>query len=251
MAALLEVRDVARSFRGLHVLREVSFEVPEGGIVGLIGPNGAGKSTLFNIVSGFLSADRGRVIYAGTDISDRSVPQRSYAGLVRTFQTPQVFPHLTVIENLMAGCYKHTTTGVVANLFGSRASRAEVRRMRAEADAACDKFGLTTIRDRPAGKLPGGQQRLVELARAVVGKPRLLCLDEPSSGLNTGEVAGLMAALERLAAEGITILLVSHDMDLVKVASVIHVLCFGEIIARGPLGEIRHDPRVREAYLGA
>jgi branched-chain amino acid transport system ATP-binding protein len=251
VAPLLEVRDVARSFRGLQVLREVSFEVEEGRIVGLIGPNGAGKSTLFNIVSGFLPADRGRVIYAGRDISDRSVPHRSYAGLVRTFQTPRVFSHLTVAENLMAGCYKHTATGVVANLFGSRASRAEVRRMRDEAAAACEKFGLTAVKDRLAGKLPGGQQRLVELARAVIGKPRLLCLDEPSSGLNTGEVANLMAALEHLATEGITILLVSHDMDLVKVASVIHVLCFGEIIARGPLAEIRHDPRVREAYLGA
>jgi branched-chain amino acid transport system ATP-binding protein len=129
VAALLEVRDVARSFRGLQVLREVSFEVEEGGIAGLIGPNGAGKSTLFNIVSGFLAADRGRVIYAGADISGLSVPQRSHAGLVRTFQTPQVFAHLTVAENLMAGCYKHTATGVVANLFGSPASRIEVRRM--------------------------------------------------------------------------------------------------------------------------
>ena len=251
MAALLEVRDVARSFRGLQVLRDVSFDVPEGGIVGLIGPNGAGKSTLFNIVSGFLAADRGRVIYAGTDVSDRSVPQRSYAGLVRTFQTPQVFAHLTVTENLMAGCYKHTTTGVLANLLGSRRSRSEVRRCREEAEAACEKFGLATVKDRPAGKLPGGQQRLVELARAVIGKPRLLCLDEPSSGLSTGEVAGLMAALDRLATEGVTILLVSHDMGLVQVASMIHVLCFGEIIARGPLAEIRHDARVREAYLGA
>lgn len=251
MAALLEVRDVARSFRGLQVLRDVSFDVEEGGIVGLIGPNGAGKSTLFNIISGFLASDRGQVIYAGADISGRSVPQRSRAGLVRTFQTPQVFAHLTVLENLIAGCYKHTNTGVLANLFASRRSRSELHRMHADAEAVCEKFGLTAVRHRPAGKLPGGQQRLVELARAVIGKPRLLCLDEPSSGLNTGEVTGLMAALERLAAEGITILLVSHDMDLVKVASVIHVLCFGEIIARGPLVEIRRDARVREAYLGA
>jgi len=251
VAALLEVRDVARSFRGLQVLRDVSFDVEEGGIVGLIGPNGAGKSTLFNIISGFLASDRGQVIYAGADISGRSVPQRSRAGLVRTFQTPQVFAHLTVLENLIAGCYKHTNTGVLANLFASRRSRSELHRMHADAEAACEKFGLTAVRHRPAGKLPGGQQRLVELARAVIGKPRLLCLDEPSSGLNTGEVTGLMAALERLAAEGITILLVSHDMDLVKVASVIHVLCFGEIIARGPLVEIRRDARVREAYLGA
>ncbi len=250
MGNLLEVRNVARSFRGLHVLRGVNLTVEEGRIVGLIGPNGAGKSTLFNIISGFLATDQGEVIYAGTDISRHSVPERSYAGLVRTFQTPQVFAHLTVAENLIAGCYKDTGSGVVANLLGSRGSRAELRRMREAADTVSEKFGLTAVLGRPAGKLPGGQQRLVELARAAIGKPRLLCLDEPSSGLNTGEVSQLMTLLERLSAEGMTILLVSHDMDLVTVASEIHVLCFGEIIARGDLASIRKDSRVREAYLG-
>jgi ABC-type branched-subunit amino acid transport system ATPase component len=250
MARLLELRNVTRSFRGLQVLRGVDLEVEEGRIVGLIGPNGAGKSTLFNIVSGFLAPDQGQVMYAGADISRRSVAQRSYAGLVRTFQTPQVFAHLTVAENLMAGCYKHTGSGVVANLLGTRGSRAEVRRMRADADAVCEKFGLAAVRDRPAGKLPGGQQRLVELARAAIGKPRLLCLDEPSSGLNTTEVSELMTMLARLRDEGMTVLLVSHDMDLVTIASDIHVLCFGEIIARGDLAQVRGDARVREAYLG-
>lgn len=250
MASLLEVRNVARSFRGLHVLRGVNLTVEEGRIVGLIGPNGAGKSTLFNIISGFLATDQGEVIYAGADISRHSVPERSYAGLVRTFQTPQVFAHLTVAENLIAGCYKDTGSGVAANLLGTRGSRAELRRMREAADAVSEKFGLTAVLDRPAGKLPGGQQRLVELARAAIGKPRLLCLDEPSSGLNTGEVSQLMTLLDRLSAEGMTILLVSHDMDLVTVASEIHVLCFGEIIARGDLASIRKDSRVREAYLG-
>ena len=251
MAHLLEVRNVVRSFRGLQVLRGVNLDVPEGRIVGLIGPNGAGKSTLFNIISGFLAPDQGQVIYAGADISRRSVQQRSYAGLVRTFQTPQVFAHLTVTENLIAGCYKHTGSGVLTNLLGTLGSRAELRRIREYADALGEKFGLSAVRERPAGKLPGGQQRLVELARAAIGKPRLLCLDEPSSGLNTAEVSQLMSVIERLSAEGITVLLVSHDMDLVSVASEIHVLCFGEIIARGALAEVRHDARVREAYLGA
>jgi ABC-type branched-subunit amino acid transport system ATPase component len=250
MAAILEVRRISRSFQGLRVLRGVSFSVEAGAIVGLIGPNGAGKSTLFNIVSGFLRPDQGDVIYDGADISTVSVPRRSYAGLVRTFQTPQVFQHLTVRENLMAGCYKQTSSGVLANLLGTPGSREELRRMGQSADQACERFGLTAVRDRPAGKLPAGQQRLVELARAAVGRPRLLCLDEPSSGLNNEEVGQLMDALRRLNAEGITILLVSHDMDLVTVAPVIHVLCFGEIIASGPLGEIRDDARVREAYMG-
>jgi ABC-type branched-subunit amino acid transport system ATPase component len=139
---------------------------------------------------------------------------------------------------------------VAAGLLGTPGTRGEVIRMRAAADRACERFGLTHVRDQLAGKLPGGQQRLVELARACVGQPTLLCLDEPSSGLNSEEVARLMQTLTRLNDEGLTILLVSHDMDLVRVASRIHVLCFGEIIASGELSEIQSDARVREAYLG-
>jgi ABC-type branched-subunit amino acid transport system ATPase component len=250
MSALLEVRNVSHSFSGLHVLKGVSFAAQDGAICGLIGPNGAGKSTLFNIISGFLVPDRGQILYAGADVSRSSVPQRSFRGLVRSFQTPQVFPHLTVLENLIAGCYKDARSGVLTGLLGTPGARRELRRMRDAAAAACDKYGLTAVRDRPAGKLPGGQQRLVELARAALGRPRLLCLDEPSSGLNTEEVAQLMRLLRELNREGVTILLVSHDMDLVTVASTIHVLCFGEIIASGPLAQIRADARVREAYLG-
>jgi branched-chain amino acid transport system ATP-binding protein len=250
MGTLLEVREVTHSFSGLHVLKGVCFAVEEGAICGLIGPNGAGKSTLFNILSGFLVPDRGRIVYAGADVSRLSVPQRSYRGLVRSFQTPQVFPHLTVLENLVAGCYKDARSGVLANLLGTRGARREMRSMREAAAGACDKYGLSSVRDRLAGKLPGGQQRLVELARAALGRPRLLCLDEPSSGLNSEEVSQLMDLLRRLNGEGVTILLVSHDMDLVTVASTIHVLCFGEIIASGPLRQIQGDARVREAYLG-
>jgi len=247
---LLELRDISHSFRGLHVLRRVSLAVAEGVIAGLIGPNGAGKSTLFNIVSGFLQPDAGQVLFAGADVSRRTVPERSYRGLVRTFQTPQVFAHLTVRENLAAGAYKHTGSGMMSDLFGLPRSRRDLAQMEREADLACEKFGLGPIRNRIAGALPAGQQRLVELTRAAISKPRLLCLDEPSSGLNTEEVAQLMQMLRQLNASGITILLVSHDMDLVTVASVIHVLCFGEIIARGALEEVRDDRRVREAYLG-
>jgi branched-chain amino acid transport system ATP-binding protein/nonpolar-amino-acid-transporting ATPase len=250
MPALLEVRHVSHSFSGLHVLKGVSFAADDGAICGLIGPNGAGKSTLFNIISGFLTPDHGEVIYAGADVSRLSVPQRSFHGLVRTFQTPQVFPHLTVRENLITGSYKHTRSGVLGNLLGLPNSRRELRRMEEEADAACAKYGLSAVRDRRAGKLPGGQQRVVELARAALARPRMLCLDEPSSGLNTEEVTQLMQTLRRLNQEGMTILLVSHDMDLVTVASVVHVLCFGEIIASGSLSQIQADARVREAYLG-
>ncbi len=250
MDALLEVKDVRRSFRGLQVLKGVTFRVGEGELVGLIGPNGAGKSTLFNIISGFLAPDAGTLRYAGRDINRESVPQRSRQGLMRTFQTPQVFAHLSVRENLMAGLYKHTRSGVLAGLFATPGARRDVARMREAADAACERFALGAVRDRPAGKLPGGQQRLVELARAAMSQPRLLCLDEPSSGLNTEEVGQLMSLLRELNRTGTSLLLVSHDMDLVTVATQIHVLCFGEIIASGPLSRIQSDARVREAYLG-
>ncbi|HZP89198.1 MAG TPA: ABC transporter ATP-binding protein [Burkholderiales bacterium] len=250
MSALLEVSGVSHGFRGLQVLKAVNLTVKTGSITGLIGPNGAGKSTLFNIVSGFLTPDAGEVRYAGRSINGMPVEQRSALGLVRTFQTPQVFAHLTVHENLIAGGYKASRTGMLANLVGTPASRRELAALKREADRACERFGLSEVRHRLAGGLPAGQQRLLELARACFGKPRLLCLDEPSSGLNTEEVNQLMALLERLNAEGISLLLVSHDMNLVAIASVIHVLCFGEIICSGVLRELQSDPRVREAYLG-
>lgn len=250
MSQLLEVRNVSHSFRGLQVLHGVNFDVPQGEIVGLIGPNGAGKSTLFNIISGFLKPDQGEITYQGQNISALSVPRRSRLGLMRSFQTPQVFAHLSVRENLMSGCYKETRSGLIEGLMGLPGTLRERRRMGEIADRACDVFGLSAVRDQRAGKLPGGQQRLVELARAAIAKPTLLCLDEPSSGLNTEEVNQLMTMLRQLKGEGITILLVSHDMDLVAVASQVHVLCFGEIIASGPFASVKGDARVREAYLG-
>jgi ABC-type branched-subunit amino acid transport system ATPase component len=250
MSGLLSVEAVSHGFRGLRVLREVSFEVAPHQITGLIGPNGAGKSTLFNIISGFLAPERGRLVLEGKEITRWSVTQRSRAGLIRTFQTPQVFAHMTVRENLMAAAYQTTTSGFTADFFALPGSRGDIGRMRAAAERACDRFELAPVWHRRAGDLPAGRQRLVELARALVASPRLVCLDEPSSGLNVEEVASLRESLEALRRDGTTILLVSHDMDLVSVASTVNVLCFGEIIARGPFGAIKVDSRVREAYLG-
>jgi len=247
---LLTVESVSHGFRGLSVLRDVSFEVPAQSITGLIGPNGAGKSTLFNIISGFLSPDRGRLVYDGDDITRWSVTQRSRAGLIRTFQTPRLFAHMTVRENLMAAAYLSTSSGFVADMFSAPGSRRDVRRMREAAEIVCGRFELEAVWNHSAGDLTAGRQRLVELARAVVAGPRLVCLDEPSSGLNLEEVAALCNALTGLRASGMTILLVSHDMDLVSVASTVNVLCFGEIIATGPFSDVKADARVRDAYLG-
>jgi branched-chain amino acid transport system ATP-binding protein/nonpolar-amino-acid-transporting ATPase len=251
MSDLLEVQDVSRGFGGMAVLRGVTLSVAQGSVTGLIGPNGAGKSTLFNIVSGFLKPNKGDVRMSGESITRLSVEQRSYAGLVRTFQTPQVFGHLTVRENLIAGCHKHGRTGVVAGLLRFGSVRRELAEAGEQADQVCTEFDLQGIADQQAGFLTAGKQRLVELARATISRPKLLCLDEPSSGLSTEEVAQLMRALRQINDKGITVLLVSHDMELMGISSIIHVLCFGEIIASGCMGDIQADPRVREAYLGA
>jgi branched-chain amino acid transport system ATP-binding protein len=250
MSLLLEVDQISHRFRGLHVLHNVSFGVPEYSIAGLIGPNGAGKSTLFDIISGFLRPLAGTVVYAGRVITAQSSEQRSWAGLVRTFQTPQVFAHMTVRENLVAGCHKHGRSGLIAGLLGIPQPRRELAQAEQLADLFGENFGLAHVKHQLAGKLPAGQQRLLELARAAIGRPRLLCLDEPSSGLSPKEVDHLMATLRRLNATGITILLVSHHMELMAISSMIHVLCFGEIIATGTLPQIQRDSRVRQAYLG-
>ncbi|MBL6459441.1 ABC transporter ATP-binding protein [Belnapia sp. T6] len=250
MSALLEVREVSHRFGGLHVLKGVSFTVEAGSVTGLIGPNGAGKSTLFNIISGFLTPSVGRIVLLGEDATRLGIQHRSRMGLQRTFQTPQVFRDLTVRENLVAGCHRHGRTGVLEAFLGLPQVRREMRDAAIVADAAIERFDLGPYRDVPAGELPAGRQRMVELARAVVAEPKLLCLDEPSSGLSTAEVQILMQVLRRLNEEGMTILLVSHDMELMEITSKMHALCFGEIIASGSLDAMRASPRVREAYLG-
>lgn len=249
-SALLKISRISHRFGGLQVLDGVDFEVAAGSLTGLIGPNGAGKSTLFNIVSGFLVPQHGSVLFDRRDITRVAVRARSEAGLVRTFQTPKVFAKLSVLENLMIGYYRHLHSGAAGDMLHTPRSRREFSSMRAQATQACERFGLHDVMQRPAGKVPAGMQRLVELARAWVSKPRLLLLDEPSSGLNSAEIEQMRAALQQLNREGMTILLVSHDMDLVDVASEVHVLCFGSIIASGTMTKIKQDQAVRQAYLG-
>jgi ABC-type branched-subunit amino acid transport system ATPase component len=250
MKPILQLCGLEHKFRGLSVLQGVNLEVHSKEITGLIGPNGAGKSTLFNVVSGFLLPQQGKILYEGTDITGWSVTQRSRAGLLRTFQTPQVFAQMTVHENLMAAGWLSTTSGFLNDMFSLPSARRDILKITDRAEEVGERFELDSVWNIRAGDLPAGRQRLVELARATVGSPRLLCLDEPSSGLNPEEVEALRRALERLTETGISILLVSHDMELMAVASRVHVLCFGEIIASGNFTSVKENPRVREAYLG-
>ena len=248
--AILSLGEVGHSFGGLTVLRSVTFDVPAGKIVGLIGPNGSGKTTLFNIVSGYIRPMLGRIAYRGAPLTRESIQDRGRAGLVRTFQTPQIFERMSVLENVMAGCCKITRTHMLQDLFNTAAARGQMRTIRAEAEAACERFQLAAVRDLPAASLTAGQSRILEIARALAGKPSLLLPDGPSSGLNPGEIENLRGWIQRLNAEGMTILLVSHDMGLMGVADTVHTLYFGEIIASGDMAAIQRDPRVREVYLG-
>jgi ABC-type branched-subunit amino acid transport system ATPase component len=249
-APRLAVRDVGHAFGGFRVLARVAFDVPRGGLVGLIGPNGSGKTTLFNIISGFIAPLDGAVVYNGQDLLGKSVQERSRAGLVRTFQTPKIFENLTVLENVMVGCYKRSRAGIVSTMLKIPAAAVEMAAIRERAAAVCERFGLSALREHLGSKLTAGQRRNLELARACVGEPLLLMLDEPSAGLSTEEIETLQAHLVALNKDGLSILLVSHDMELMDVAERVHVLSFGEIIASGTMQEMKRDRSVQEVYLG-
>ncbi len=249
-ADILRLDDVGHNFGGLSVLRSVSFSVPVNGIVGLIGPNGSGKTTLFNAITGFLEPKKGDIAYQGKLLGTSSVQDRSRAGMVRTFQTPKVFEHMTVRENIMVGCSKMTRTSMFQDLLHSPKSKRELRTINERSEAALHKFELTALQDSLASNLTAGQRRILEIARAAVGEPKLLMLDEPSSGLNPDEIDNLRRWIVQLRAEGMSVLLVSHDMELMTVADLVHVLYFGEIITSGTMDEIKINARVREVYLG-
>ena len=245
---ILVLDQVGHRFGGFTVLRSVTFSVPEGGIVGLIGPNGSGKTTLFNIISGYLALQAGSITYGGRALTTQSVQDRSRAGMVRTFQTPKIFERMTVLENIMVGACKITRTGILQDLVRSPRARSELRQIRMLAERVGEELGLEG--NLPAATLTAGQRRILEIARALVAQPRLLMLDEPSAGLNHEEMRQLIATIERLNDAGLAILLVSHDMVLMAVAETVHVLNFGEIIARGNMAAIQQNAGVREVYLG-
>lgn len=249
-ADILRLDEVGHHFGGLTVLRSVSFSVTTNGIVGLIGPNGSGKTTLFNVISGFLQARKGTIRYRGEVLGNASIQERSRRGMLRTFQTPKVFEHLTVLENIMVGCCKQTHTSILQDMLHSRGSNQVRRQIGEVAEGTLVKFGLEPLRATLAGSLTAGQRRILEIARAAVSAPKLLLLDEPSSGLNPEEIENLRRWIVQLRQEGMSILLVSHDMELMTVCDLVHVLYFGEIITSSDMDGIKNNARVREVYLG-
>ena len=237
--SLLQTDEVAVRFGGVNALSGVSLGADEGTITGLIGPNGAGKTTLFNVISGLQAPTRGRVHLDGLDVTRKSVHQRARLGLARTFQRLEVFGSLTVRDNVR-----------VAVEMRSRYSRKRLDGDRIT-NELLDLTGIHHLADQRADTLSTGQARLTELARALASQPRLLLLDEPGSGLDSAESEGFGRLLADLAADGLGVLMVEHDMELVmKVCTRIHVLDFGKKIAEGTPDEIRQDPQVQAAYLG-
>jgi branched-chain amino acid transport system ATP-binding protein len=237
-------------FGGLAALSDVGFGVVEGTAHGLIGPNGAGKTTLFNVISGFARPQAGRIRFAGQDILDLPAEGRASLGIARTFQNIRLFADMSVLETVMTGMHLRMRASLAAILLRLPGFRAEERRAQAEALALLDLVGLAGA-GRRAGDLSYGEQRRLEIARALAAGPKLLMLDEPAAGMNPSEKAALVGLVARLQAEGLTILLVEHDMPFVMaLCDRITVLNFGRRIAEGSPVEIRADRQVIAAYLG-
>jgi len=249
--ALLEVKDVRRSFGGLVAVNRVSFSVKPGRIKAVIGPNGAGKTTLFNIISGLLKADAGQVTFKDRSITGFKPYQIARAGISRTFQNPSLFLQMSVLENVMVGRHRRSGREFAACCLRLPGQPKEERSIREAALAQLDYVGLARLAGFPAGGLSFGQRRMVELARALATDPELLLLDEPASGLNTREKENLGALIRRIRDRGITVLLVEHDMTLVMdLSDDILVLHDGTVIAEGSPATIQNDPNVISTYLG-
>jgi branched-chain amino acid transport system ATP-binding protein len=252
MDVVLDGRDVAKSFGGLRVLDRCSFRVLRGRITGLIGPNGAGKTTLFNVITGFVRPDAGTIRLAGADITGWPPHAVFGRGLCRTFQIPREFGEMTVLENLMLVPSGQVGERLWAPWFRPAAVRRQEREIRARALDTLEFVGLAEVRDEYARTLSGGQKKLLELARAMMGEPRVLLLDEPGAGVNPTLMRSLTRHIQRLVAErGVTVLLIEHDMDLVmSICDPVLVMAEGRLLTEGTPDEVRRDPRVLAAYLG-
>ena len=248
---LLSVRGVSKRFGGLQAVDDLSFDVARGSIKALIGPNGAGKTTIFNLISGFLPPDSGKIVFGGTEIHGMSPCEVSVRGMVRTFQHIRLFPKMSVLENIMVGRHVHSNAGFLACMLNLPFTWGEERRIREKSFEIMESLGIAAQARTEAVSLAYGQQRVVEICRALACEPKLLLLDEPAAGLNMRETNEMGRLISRIRDMGVTVLLVEHDMSLVmKISDEVIVLSYGQKIAEDRPLAIQKNREVIRVYLG-
>lgn len=246
---ILEIKNISKSFGGIRALKDINFSVKKGEIHALIGPNGAGKTTLMNIISGIEKIDSGDILFKGTSIKRMPPHKRAAMGLARTFQNLEIFGNLTILENIIAGMYLKNQKGFLVSGLMIKGINKDIIE---KSSSIIEYINLSHRKDEIAKNLPVGEQRLLEIGRALATEPELILLDEPAAGLNMRETKNLSNLIQKIRDEkGITILIVEHDMELVMgISDMITVLNFGEVIAEGEPLMIQKNPQVISAYLG-